>query len=123
MEAEVDFENLTSIGDFLHSRITDTQYTSNRGLQRNITLLFHDYSEKMNSVPWNTIDEVWKLSKIFTNGRMRTLEICLVEYFLDVNVPDLIKMELPEEKAEDLFDRKDWSCGERGCHTLKYPDA
>ena len=86
-------------------------------------MLFHDYSEKMNSVPWNTIDEIWKLSKIFTNGRMRTLEICLVEYFLDVNVPDLIKMELPEEKAEDLFDRKDWSCGERGCHTLKYPDA
>lgn len=52
-------------------------------------------------------------------GRLKYVCWGLLGYFLDVNVPDLIKMELPEEKAEDLFDRKVVELRRKG---LSYPE-
>ena len=119
MQMEFDFNNQAKIGDFLHSRLVGTKYTSSRGQQRNITLLFADYFEKMKSIPWNTLDEVWKMSKVFANSRVRTLEICLIAYYLEIPANELAKMELPKEKPQDVFDNRVRELRQKG---MSYPE-
>jgi len=119
LKKDVDLKSGSDIGEFLHSRIIGTKYASNRGVQRNITLLFNDFRMMTGTVFWNSIDEVWKLSKIFTGDRRISTEICLVAFFIGITPEELVKMEIPEKRPEVIFDEKVYELRDQG---FSYPE-
>ncbi|MBE6663270.1 MAG: hypothetical protein E7602_02065 [Ruminococcaceae bacterium] len=100
----VDMISTARIGDYLHSKMANTKYLSLRGQQRNITALFTDYSAYYKNLLNNTLFEQWQLQKIFTNDRFGTYEICLLAMFLNIFPDELIHMELPRKRQQDIFD-------------------
>ena len=100
----VDMISTARIGDYLHSKMANTKYLSLRGQQRNITALFTDYSAYYGNLLNNTLFEQWQLQKIFTNDRFGTYEICLLAMFLNISPDELIHMELPRKRQQDIFD-------------------
>ena len=100
----VDMISTARIGDYLHSKMANTKYLSLRGQQRNITALFTDYSAYYRNLLNNTLFEQWQLQKIFTNDRFGTYEICLLAMFLNISPSELIHMELPRKRLQDIFD-------------------
>jgi len=84
--------------------MANTKYLSLRGQQRNITALFTDYSAYYKNLLNNTLFEQWQLQKIFTNDRFGTYEICLLAMFLNISPDELIHMELPRKRQQDIFD-------------------
>ena len=100
----VDMISTARIGDYLHSKMANTKYLSLRGQQRNIAALFTDYSAYYRNLLNNTIFEQWQLQKIFTNDRFGTYEICLLAMFLNISPDELIHMELPRKRQQDIFD-------------------
>ena len=99
-----DMISTARIGDYLHSKMANTKYLSLRGQQRNITALFTDYSAYYKNLLNNTLFEQWQLQKIFTNDRFGTYEICLLAMFLNISPYELIHMELPRKRQQDIFD-------------------
>lgn len=100
----VDMDSIARIGDYLHSRMTNTKYLSLRGQQRNITVLISDYSAYYQNLSNNSLSEQWQLQKIFTNDRFGTYEICLLAMFLNIAPDELIHMQLPRKRQQDMFD-------------------
>lgn len=99
-----DMDSTARIGDYLHSKMENTKYLSLRGQQRNITALFTDYNAYYRNLLNNTLFEQWHLQKIFTNDRFGTYEICLLAMFLNISPDELIHMELPRKRQQDIFD-------------------
>ncbi len=99
-----DMISTVRIGDYLHSKMANTKYLSLRGQQRNITALFTDYSAYYRNLLTNTLFEQWQLQKIFTHDRFGTFEICLLAMFLNISPDELIHMELPRKRQQDIFD-------------------
>ena len=100
----LDMISTARIGDYLHSKMANTKYLSLRGQQRNITALFTDYSAYYRNLLNNTLFEQWQLQKIFTHDRFGTFEICLLAMFLNISPSELIHMELPRKRQQDIFD-------------------
>ena len=100
----LDMDSTARIGDYLHSKMANTKYLSLRGQQRNITALFTDYNAYYRNLLNNTLFEQWQLQKIFTNDRFGTYEICLLAMFLNISPDELIHMELPRKRQQDIFD-------------------
>ena len=118
VNTDVAFDSST-IGKYLHFRLVGTKYTSVRGKQRNISLLFNDYYYFYAEI-WNLpIKELWQLQKIFTDNRYNFIEICMVAYFLHIPVSDLTSMMVVDALAADKFDDKVIQLHEQG---LKYPE-
>lgn len=115
----VDLESKISVGDFLHSRMSGTKYRSVRGESRNITLLQKDFSVYYEQLKGNSFTESWQLQKVFTNGKINTIEICMLAMFLNVPVSDLANMTLPDKTQEQLFDEEIFRLREQG---LTYPE-
>ena len=115
----MDMETDIPIGRFLHSRIEYTMYVSPRGEQRNMALLFKDFSEHSGAVPGNTIDAQWKLQKMFSSDRLSTYEVCLVAMLLGVEPNELVRMTLPTKSQPEWFDEKIRVLHSQG---LKYPE-
>ena len=86
----VDMDSTTRIGDYLHSNMANTQYLSLRGQQRNITALFTNYSAYYKSLS--------------TNDRFGTYGLCLLAMFLNISPDELIHMQLPRKRQQDIFD-------------------
>ncbi len=106
-ESDLDMVSKTSIGTFLHSKLEYTQYVTPRGEQRNMKVLFSDFSEYCTSFSHNTIHEQWQLSKLFQSHRLNTYDICLVACFLHIPVKDLVTLSpLPEKPQYQLFDER-----------------
>ena len=62
---------------FLHSRLENTKYVSRRGQQRNMELLFQDYSAFYQGYSGNTLTQQWQLQKVFSGQRMIPHEVCI----------------------------------------------
>ena len=115
----MDMEADIPIGRFFHSRIEYTKYVSPRGEQRNMTLLFQDFSKRFGSSLGNTIDAQWKMQKMFSSDRLSTYEVCLVAMFLGVEPNELVRMTLPTKSQPEWFDEKIRVLHSQG---LKYPE-
>ena len=105
-KSDVDMETDINIGDFLHSRMSNTKYLSKRGEQRNITLLHKDFADHYKDMPGNWFTELWQLQKVFTNYRFNMYEICLIALFLNIPYQDLVNMNLPQKTQQQLFDEE-----------------
>lgn len=102
--APVDMDTDIAIGRFLHSRLAYTKYLSPRGEQRNMALLYRDYTAYYAELQNNPIQEQWQLQKLFSSDRLSSYEICLVAMFLNVPVQMLTHMTLPEQPQHERFD-------------------
>ncbi len=106
-ESDLNMESNTPIGKFLHSKLEYTPYVTTRGEQRNMKLLFSSFSQFYTSLPDNPIQEQWQLGKIFQGSRLNTYDICLVGYFLNIPVEELVNMSpLPDKPQYQIFDER-----------------
>lgn len=118
MQGRLDLSSQSQVHKLLHGWLEGTKYLSRRGAQRNITLLFEDFRGALNNISWNSIDEPWRLQKIFTGDRCGTADICLIAYFLGIPAADLIQMKQPKVKQVAEFDKSVIDLHEKG---LSYP--
>lgn len=116
--SHIDIESDILAGDFLHSRMSGTQYLSARGQQRNIALFHADFIKYYKSFQKNWFTELWQIQKVLTNDRINIVEICMMAMFLGVPTSDLVNMRLPVKTQEQLFDEKVHQLHDQG---LKYP--
>ena len=117
-QADVDMDSCVTVGEFLHSRMANTQYRSVRGEQRNIALFHADFTEYYRDLPQNGFTELWQTQKVLTNNRVNFYEICLMAMFLGITTDEMVHMELPEKTQQQLFDEEVYRLHEKG---LKYP--
>lgn len=115
----VDMDTNIPVGRFLHSRLEYTKYLSPRGEQRNMALLFGDYTSFYSTLRSQPLDRQWKLQKMFCSDRLNAYEICLVALFLGVLPAELTRMTLPEVSQPEWFDQKIRTLHAKG---LKYPE-
>lgn len=102
--SDLDMKNVSSVGEFLHSRLSGTKYVSRRGEQRNMTALYEDFCGYSRGLPEYLSIEQWQLQKIFSGDRVNMGEICLLAMFLKVPAKELVRMELPEKSQQEQFD-------------------
>lgn len=103
-ETDFDMDSNIGIGDFLHSRMIGTKYLSVRGKKRYMVLLHKDFNNYYKDLPKNRITELWQLQKIVTNDRSNFVDVCLLAYFLNIPVTDLVNMKMPEVPQDKIFD-------------------
>lgn len=99
----IDLDNNISISDFLNSKLEKTIYLSASGLQKNISLLFSDFSKYYKDMQDKGITELAQMQKIFTGYRFGLYEICQIAFFLGIKAEELAAPILPEESQEKLF--------------------
>lgn len=117
-QADVDLKSGVTVGEYLHSRMSNTPYRSVRGEQRNIALFHTDFLEFYQDLSDNWFTELWQIQKVLTDDRVNFYEICLMAMFLGITTDKLVYMELPEKTQEQLFDEEIYRLHEQG---LKYP--
>jgi len=105
LESEVDIQSDVSVGDFLHSRMEDTEYLSQRGEKRNMSLLYDDF-QKFYSMMHVQPMQQWQMQKVFSGDRVNTVEVCALAMFLNVPPSDLVHMRLPDSSQMDTFDEE-----------------
>lgn len=103
---DVDFAADVPIGSFLHSKMEGTKYLSQRGEQRNMSLLYADFCKYYNSLPSNQFNQQWQLQKVLSNHRHNTYEICLLAMLLNVSGNELISLKLPTKSQQQFFDEQ-----------------
>lgn len=118
-QSELDLQGDITVGEFLHSKMTNTKYRSIRGEQRNITLFHTDFMDYYKNLPDNTFTQLWQIQKVLNGYRCNFNEICMLTMFLNIPVADLINMKLPEKTQEQRFDEEIFRLHEQG---LKYPE-
>lgn len=102
----IDLDQNVSVGDFLYSKMSGTQYRSVRGEQRNITLFHTDFKEYYGNLTHNWFTELWQIQKVLANDRINIVEICMMAMFLNVSVDELCNMKLPCKSQQQLFDEE-----------------
>lgn len=105
-QAPMDLDNNISISGFLKSRLEGTKYLNVSGIQRNISLLFHDFKEFYKDMQDNGITELSQMQKIFTGYRTGFYEICQIAFFLGIPAEVLTAPVLPEKSQAELFQEK-----------------
>ena len=118
-QSEIDLQSYVTVGSFLHSRMENTEYRSVRGKQRNIGLFHKNFTQYYKELPDNSLSELWQIQKVLTSDRTNFYEICLLAMFLNIPVPDLVRMELPEKSQQQIFDEQIFQLHEQG---LKYTE-
>ncbi len=103
---------------FLHEMMAGGKYTSPRGEQKKVALLYEDISAFYAEMPENTMDELWKLKKVLDGKVFRVKEIAMIAMFIGVSAKELAEMKMPKEPHKDWFDRRVKELHDQG---LKYP--
>lgn len=106
LEADMDMESTTVVGQFLHSEMTGTKYLSVRGEQRNIQLFYDDFMSFYRESAMQGLTELWQMQKVFNGYRFNCFEVCQMAMFLNIPVEKLCSMELPRTTQEQAFDDK-----------------
>ena len=117
--APMDMETDIPVGRFFHYKMEGTQYLSLRGEQRNMALLFRDFSNFYKEIDDVPIKEQWQLQKMMSSDRLSTYEVCLVALFLDIPAEQLVRMTIPEKSQSERFDERIRMLHAQG---LKYPE-
>ena len=94
-QADVDMENETAVGDFLHSKMAGTKYVSVRGEQRNIKALTVDFAAFYKELSGQGLTESWQIQKVLASYRTNAYEVCQMAMFLKVTAEELVSMRLP----------------------------
>ena len=103
---------------FLHEKMAGGKYTSPRGEQKRVSILFDDFITYYCELDDNPISELWQLKKIVDGKTYRMKEIAMLAMFIGLSPAELAAMKMPEELHRDAFDRKVKELHEQG---LKYP--
>lgn len=103
-QSDVDLQSNVTTGRFLHSSMEGTKYLSQRGEQRNMSLLHADFIKFYTTFPNHEFNQQWQIGKVFSNARHNTVEICMLAMFLCVPAHDLVRMELPDETQTEAFE-------------------
>lgn len=106
MNAKLDIECEIPIGSFLHSKLEGSKYLSQRGEQRNMELLYHDFKEFYKKLSEEKLMEQWQIQKVFSSQRLRTDEVCMIAMFLNIPVDELTHMTMPNVQQKDEFDER-----------------
>lgn len=105
-QSELQFDNPTTTGEYLQSRLIGTPYLSRRSKARNITLMQKDFIAYYQSINLCDFSEIWQIQKVFTNYRYNPFEICLFALFLGVTAEELAHMEITFTEPNNRFDEQ-----------------
>lgn len=117
--APINGSNGISIADFLKSRLEGTKYLNVTGVQRNISLLFHDFREFYGGMQDKGITELPQMQKVFTGYRFGLYEVCQIAFFLGIDAGELTAPTLPEKTQEQRFNEQVASLRKEGCSDKK----
>lgn len=98
--------NTVGIGEFLNSKLENTQYLSIRGKMRNVSLFFQDFMEFYKELPIQGITSLGQVQKIFTGYRWDFYEVCQIAFFLGISVDELTNPKMPEMSQTEIFNDK-----------------
>ena len=102
-EADIEMNNPVQAGDFIHSKMANTKYRSQRGQQRNISILMQDYYDFYGGIDYGIIYD-WQMQKLLNNKKYLTIEVCQVAMVLGIKPEELVSMNLPKKSQEQEFD-------------------
>lgn len=83
------------IGDYLISKLRNTDYVSPRCQQIELSKLFYDFHEFYPNMVG--LDKQWQISKLLHNERINPFEIAQVAMFLEIPVEELVVAECHSE--------------------------
>ena len=106
------------IHEFLHAKLIGTDYCSQRGRQRHISLLHRDMVSFYQSLEDNPFLQKSRLEKIFMGYRWDFREICMLAMFLQISPEELVERPLLAQDATEEFDREIFRLRELG---MSYP--
>lgn len=106
LDREPDLETEVQVGQYLDWRLKGTKYTSRRGRQRNLALLFGDFMKfkEENGMGDSGITQMWQIGKLLEGYRKNPIEICQLAYFLGVSTDELASPNITGEMPESAFD-------------------
>lgn len=102
-DADIEMGNPVQAGNFIHSKMANTKYRSQRGQQRNIAVLMQDYCKFYDEIDYGIIYD-WQMQKLLNNKKFLTIEVCQVAMVLGIKPEELISMKLPKKSQEQEFD-------------------
>ena len=105
-QSDVHVDSEVTTGQFMHSRMENTKYLSQRGRQRNMAVLHTDFLKYYAQLPNNQFLQQWQIQKVFSNDRYNTNEVCMLAMFLGIPANDLVNMKLPTTAQHQLFDEQ-----------------
>ena len=103
---------------FLHEKMAGGKYTSPRGEQKNVSLLYKDLLDYYSTLQDNPLTELWQLKKVTDGKTALTKNIAMVAMFIGIPADELAAMKMPKELHREAFDRKVRELHGKG---LKYP--
>lgn len=102
----IDRSNMTSVKDFLHSRMVDTPYISFRGEKCYYHKLLGDMKDFFHAIPQMESITDGQIERLLIGKRVFFSEICMVAMFLRISAKDLAVMKEPAKTPEQQFDEK-----------------
>lgn len=96
--------SICMVGTFLSANLSEGKYTSVRGKQRKIALLFYDFKIKFEYCQEGIVKQ-WQIEKVLAGHRKNPLEICRIAYFLNIPMEELINLKDMGNMGE-IFDEK-----------------
>jgi len=102
-DADIEMDNPVQAGDFIHSKMANTKYRSQRGQLRNISVLMQDYCDFYGKINYGIIYD-WQMQKLLNNKKYLTIEVCQVGMVLGIKPEELVSMKLPKKSQEEEFD-------------------
>lgn len=103
---------------FLHEKMAGGKYTSPRGEQKRVSVLFDDFMSYYSELDDNPIGELWKLKKVADGKTYRVKEIAMLAMFIGITPSELAEMKMPKELHREAFDRRVKELHEQG---MNYP--
>lgn len=105
-DAPIDLQTDTAAGKFLHTKLEGTRYTSPRGENVYARKLYADMTEHYGELPQYSFKAWWYVQKVFCSQSFHTFDICQIAAFLQIPVPELLTMPMPEQPLHQRFDAR-----------------
>lgn len=105
LHTKIDIENMTPLGEFLHSKLIGTKYITSRGQVRKLQLLCDDLKTFYEDTNFKHPNRT-NTQEIFLNQNYTLMHICMLTMFLNVKPEEVVNRKLPSKNYTELFDEK-----------------
>ena len=105
LHTKIDIENMTLIGEFMHSKLVGTKYITPRGKVRKLQVLYDDLEVFYKNTHFK-IPTKMNIQEIFLNKNYDLLHICMLALFLNISPEEIVNRKLPSKSYAELFDER-----------------
>ncbi len=102
----IDRNNMTSVKDFMHSKMMGTPYLSSRGERCYYHRLWEDMKRFYQGISAMESITDGQIQRLLIGDRFLFSEICMVAMFLHISASELAEMKTPVKSPEQQFDER-----------------